>query len=43
MKRIKNSSGLLSMLIMVIALISSCSSKQTESQLEDMDKNKALF
>ena len=40
MKTIKNSSGLL---IMLIIVITSCSSKQTESNLENMDKNKALF
>ena len=41
--RIKNSSNLLSKLIIVIVLILGCSSKQTESKLEDMDKNRALF
>ena len=41
--RIKNSSSLLSTLIIVIVLILGCSSKQTESKLEDMDKNRALF
>ena len=30
-------------MILVIILISGCSSKQTESKLENMDKNKALF
>ena len=43
MTSIKNNSGLLSKLVIIIVLICGCSSKQTESKLEDMDKNKALF
>lgn len=41
--RIKNSSSLLSTLIVIIVLTLGCSSKQTESKLEDMDKIKVLF
>ena len=43
MARIKNNKSLISKMILVIILISGCSSKQTESKLENMDKNKALF
>ena len=43
MARIKNNNSLISKMILVIILISGCSSKQTESKLENMDKNKALF
>jgi ankyrin repeat protein len=43
MARRQNKIGLLSKLILVFVLIWGCSSKQRESKLEDMDKNKALF